>query len=369
MKIHIVTGPFNSIFPNPEGAVEKMKYELAKEFDQQGHQVSIFSKKNNKKLDQINNGQIKKIFIDGFERSSSIIFDLLKDLVYSFRVLAKIPAADILLINVFWLPFLAQFSKKIRKTIVVIERVPKYQFFLYKKCDLFIAASTSIKETLIKQNPSLINKTIVITNPLDTSTYAPQYITPIKDIIYAGRIHKEKGINLLIDAFSKLQIEYPEATLTILGPHDLKSGGSGNTYLDFLKEKAKDLNVNFLAPIYDQKSFVEELSAHRIFCYPSQAVKGEACPLAPMEAMAIGLIPIVSDIPQFNDYISHHINGLIFKLSENSVDNLFNELKLLFNDEKLQQELRNQALKTIQNQSTNKIAELYLKHFSMLLNN
>jgi glycosyltransferase involved in cell wall biosynthesis len=46
--------------------------------------------------------------------------------------------------------------------------------------------------------------------------------------------------------------------------------------------------------------------------YPSQADTGEAMPLAPIEAMARGVVPVVSRLGAFFEYLEPDINGLVF---------------------------------------------------------
>jgi glycosyltransferase involved in cell wall biosynthesis len=49
-----------------------------------------------------------------------------------------------------------------------------------------------------------------------------------------------------------------------------------------------------------------------VFVYPSLAEQGETFGLAPLEAMACGAVPIVSDLACFGDYITPGVNGLVF---------------------------------------------------------
>ena len=42
------------------------------------------------------------------------------------------------------------------------------------------------------------------------------------------------------------------------------------------------------------------------------AEKGEAMPVAPLEAMANGCVPLVSKLDCFRDYISDGTNGFVF---------------------------------------------------------
>ena len=49
-----------------------------------------------------------------------------------------------------------------------------------------------------------------------------------------------------------------------------------------------------------------------LFVYPSVAETGEALPVAPLEAMANGCAPLVSNLRCFRDYIEDGVNGFVF---------------------------------------------------------
>lgn len=75
-----------------------------------------------------------------------------------------------------------------------------------------------------------------------------------KVLLYLGRIHSIKGINLLIEAFSNINEEISNVTLVVAGPDD--------GYLNKLKKQVLKLGIAekviFTGPIYGQ----EKLSAY-----------------------------------------------------------------------------------------------------------
>jgi len=70
-----------------------------------------------------------------------------------------------------------------------------------------------------------------------------------KIILYLGRLHKTKGIDLLISAYADLIKELDNVRLVIVGPDD--------GFLPFLKKQVKDLKINhkvlFTGPLYDKE--------------------------------------------------------------------------------------------------------------------
>jgi glycosyltransferase involved in cell wall biosynthesis len=70
--------------------------------------------------------------------------------------------------------------------------------------------------------------------------------------------------------------------------------------------------VEWPGKIFDPADLAEEYRSSLVFVYPSVADTGEALPVAPLEAMAHGCAPIVSDLPCFRDYIADGVTGFVF---------------------------------------------------------
>src|SRR5207249_4220621 len=68
-----------------------------------------------------------------------------------------------------------------------------------------------------------------------------------------------------------------------------------------------------VGPVFDERALVEEYHAASIFVYPTLAEKGEALPVAPLEAMAGGCAVVTSNLQCFDDYIEDGRSGLKFE--------------------------------------------------------
>jgi glycosyltransferase involved in cell wall biosynthesis len=324
MRIVILQGAFLPVPPIEGGAVEKLWYQLGKQFASLGHEVFHISKSHPRLPDnQIIDG-VHYIRIVGFRFSPNILILKIFDLFYSIRALFALPKrVDILVSNTFWMPLLLFMRPSLRPRIVVsVERMPRGQMFLYRHVDLLRCCSSSVMERVLSEQPQLASKTVMIPNPLPfaiDNSYPPYSKKPI--ILYCGRIHPEKGLDLLVRSFVFAQrIGLAGWTLRIVGPSDFAHGGGGSTWLSSMQQLAIQTSapIEWIDPIYDDLLLQDEYRNAAIFVYPSHADQGEAMPLAPLEAMAHGTVPIVSALNCFNDYIFDGVNGLIF--NHRSVD-------------------------------------------------
>jgi len=317
MRITILQGPFLPIPPVSGGAVEKLWFQLGQEFAQLGHLVVHISRSFNDfpNLETINHVQHRRV--RGYRISKYFIISNILDLIYTLRVLFVLPRADILISNTFWMPFLqpllAPYSGRL---VVSVERMPKGQHILYPSTSLFRCCSSAVKQRLIRQYRHLASKTVVIANPLPFSL--PLEAIPqvkLNRIIYCGRIHPEKGLNLLIRAYSlACENGLRGWELRIIGPWEVSQGGGGESWYNSLKDYSTSQcgSITWLGPIFDDLTLHDEYHASSLFVYPSMSDSGEAMPLAPLEAMAFGSVPILASLDCYRDYVTHNINGLFF---------------------------------------------------------
>jgi glycosyltransferase involved in cell wall biosynthesis len=75
---------------------------------------------------------------------------------------------------------------------------------------------------------------------------------------------------------------------------------------------AAGLPIEWLGPIYHEQQLQRHYLQAAMFVYPSLAEQGETFGLAPLEAMACGAVPIVSDLACFRDFITPGVNGEVF---------------------------------------------------------
>lgn len=363
MKIVVITSPFGELPPVAIGAVEKLFYLLAGEWVKTGHRVTFVccGGGDDPRMDYV---RLKK-----YSRTGSTKKDLIWDFLYSVKALWNCPRTDVLLCNTFWTPALAPlFRWKYKKLVYGVHRYPKGQFWLYPCVHAFICVSTAVADELRRQLRSGM-RVFVINNPVDTNIFYKCWSCRSRtnefSIVYAGRVHPEKGVDVLFEAVEQFQhqINDVRVRLKIIGTIDEQKGGGGETYVKRLEHLAPAVNVDWVGEIREPKMLAEQMRRGDCFVYPSIAQKGEAFGVAPLEAMAIGLPTILSDLKCFSDYVEPDVNAIQIKLDGKSVANLKDALMFVCNYPEDMKRISVNAAATALRFSQEKIASKYGKCF------
>lgn len=320
MRITILQGAFLPVPPLRGGAVEKRWFELGKQFAKQGHSVCHVSRcfEGLPAEDEIEG--VLHLRVKGYDTPANGLHLKLRDLLYSLRALRALPPADILITNTFWLPILAGHrQQQLGRIVVDVARMPKGQMRFYRRAACLRANSRAVAQAIATEAPQLRGLIRIIPNPLPflPPPLAQTEREPV--ILYCGRLHPEKGIALLIEAFSLACARGLSGwTLRLVGSADTASGGGGLGWLENLLRRPKaaglpiELPIEWLGPIYAEQELLQHYERAALFVYPSLAERGETFGLAPLEAMACGAVPIVSDLACFRDFITPGLNGVVF---------------------------------------------------------
>ena len=194
---------------------------------------------------------------------------------------------------------------------------------------------------------------------------------PSKEILYAGRIHPEKGIHLLIEAFVLAQAKgLKNWRLVVVGPWRESEGGGGGDYREKLIKQAQAAGgaVEFREPIFNESELVKCYSSAAIFVYPSLAERGETFGLAALEAMASGCVPVVSGLKCFEDFIVHGKNGLVFDhCGDQASVRLSEHLLSLTRDPDLLTKLRSAAFESSRGYALPVVTDRFLADFRAIV--
>lgn len=144
---------------------------------------------------------------------------------------------------------------------------------------------------------------------------------------YVGRISREKGLDVLLDAFLKLNKSFDNIYLLIVGDGPLRDIFSN-------KENVK------LTGFISHEDTSEYFRAIDIFVLPSLT---EANSLSTLEALKSGVCCINSDVGAIRDYIQNGFNGFFYYTK----DELYNLLEKLIKDEKLRENIGKNASESV----------------------
>ena len=366
MKITILQGAFLPVPPLMGGAVEKMWFMLGKEFVRSGHEVTHISRLYKDLPAEETKDGVKHVRIKGYDTGASALVFKFNDLRYTWRARNVIPAdTDVIITHTFLAPLVSKASI-IKRMVVNVERMPKGQMRFYSKVARYRANSAPVADAIRAEIPANIHaKVKMIPNMLPFQlTETPQPADKKKVLLYVGRVHPEKGLDLLIKAFRTLDTDW---TLNIVGPWKLETGGGGDAYHDQLVKLAGDRTVNFVGPVFDIAKLNEYYREASVFIYPSVAEKGETFGLAPLEAMAWGCAPVVSNLACFQDFIRDGKNGLIFDHRVPDAHlGLARQIRTLMDNAELRSNMAKAAIEVNTTHSLSAIADDFLSMFKQV---
>jgi glycosyltransferase involved in cell wall biosynthesis len=293
--------------------------------------------------------------------------------------------------NDFWMPAVLPWLKPSAGRIVVnANRFPKKQYWLYSKCAAFGAVSRAVADALKEQTPSATDKVAVVPNAIDevflkrSEERGAGSMEKEVDgarrvrILYVGRIHPEKGLGLLARALRLLAARDQKTKrpkdeelgweCVFVGPVKQSEGGGGEKFAEELKTQLKGLPVRFEAPVYDPAALAKFYDEAGVFVYPSVAETGESFGIAPLEAMARGVVPVVSDLAVFRDYLEPGMNGMVFDhRTSQAAANLAAVLRELIENLDRRERMGAAARQTAEKFSPAAVADKYLQLFEKVI--
>ena len=175
-----------------------------------------------------------------------------------------------------------------------------------------------------------------------------------KNIVFSGRLVKNKGIIEFIEAAKILKKDFPKWNFIIYGAKD---------YLSHDAFKLEDYKNELMNKTIIYKGFEKNikkiLNDTTIFCLPSYR---EGMPKSVLEALAAGIPCVVSDAPGCAESVKNNTTGLIFKTQD--YNDLVRKLKKLIINSNLRNFMSINAKKFVKKDAsilkvTKKIFEIY----------
>ncbi|OQQ01859.1 hypothetical protein BK412_15975 [Vibrio campbellii] len=122
----------------------------------------------------------------------------------------------------------------------------------------------------------------------------PRHFKGVYNLGYAGRLEKTKRLDVLLEVFNQLTNLGHDLKLTIVG-----NGTEKDSLIKYVKAQGLSKSVIF-EPGKSQEELADWYQTIDVLIYPSES---ESLGLVPLEAMSCGVIPVLSNIPAFQEYI------------------------------------------------------------------
>ncbi len=155
--------------------------------------------------------------------------------------------------------------------------------------------------------------------------------------IFVGRLVKDKGINELIAAFSKLSKLKANISLLLVGPFENDLDPLLPETLINIKKNPNIFSVGYQNDVRPYFAIADAL------VFPSYR---EGFPNVVMQAGAMELPSIVTDINGCNEIVQNEINGIL--IPPKDMNALFEAMKLIVEDSVLYTKIKNVARENIE---------------------
>lgn len=230
--------------------------------------------------------------------------------------------------------------------------------FVFRFLDAIVPLSQELYEN-IRNIPGVRGKVVLIENAVDIDEIEDEALIS-REILawknrghsiigYIGRLTKGKGISVLLKAFARLKLN--STRLAIVGDGE---------QLHELEQRVATLGIGdsvcFFGFRDDRIAF---LRGFDVFVLPSRS---EGTPRCLMEAMAVGVPVVATDIPGCRDLVEDNVTGLLFPVDDD--ESLADRLSVMLADSQLRDSVARGARALIRSRYSAEVmasryAELY----------
>jgi len=193
---------------------------------------------------------------------------------------------------------------------------------------------------------------VQIPNAIDLNIIPKKSIKQFENqIIFAGRLSKEKGIEILLETATHLPDDY-----------HLLIAGSGP-----LEEKVRNLadkktNVHYLG-YQSKQNLLSLIQGSDLLIQPSLE---EGISSTLLEAMACGTCILASNIEGISELVENNKSGLL--VEPNNSDELLNKILDLLPKKEKRLRMANEGLEIVKKYDWKRVGKLYLNFYESLLN-
>jgi len=176
-------------------------------------------------------------------------------------------------------------------------------------------------------------------------------------LVFAGRMVRDKGVNELVAAFERLQKEFPNAKLVLLGPQEADLDPLEPSTITGIEKNKRIVHIDWT----DEVEYYLAIST--LFVFPSYR---EGFPNVIMQAGAMKCPVVCSDIVGNNEIVTHNVNGILHKSQDE--DALYEAVVFALNNyEYMKQMAVNLHHDMVTYYDRYALYELYIKHYKELI--
>lgn len=216
---------------------------------------------------------------------------------------------------------------------------------LLSAADAIIVTTPALKNKLRQMN---LHNLHLIPNGIDTDLFKPEHVQKDIDILFVGRLERQKQLMLLLRAVSLLKNR--NINLTFVG-----TGKQRDNLLSYARKNNINLHIAGSMP-HSQLPGIYNRA--KVFVFPSLF---EGHPKALLEAMSCGLSVIGTNVTGIREVIGHMVTGILCQAEANS---LASKLAQLLDNKALREKLGSKARHIVVKEYNGKIT--WKKEISLL---
>lgn len=151
--------------------------------------------------------------------------------------------------------------------------------------------------------------------------------------IFIGRLVKEKGVDILAEAFNKFKVNYPNSKCVFIG---------GGKYLEEFRTKYKQQPSIEIKGFLEEKNMLAELISADVFVNPTYLQEGII--LVNIQSMKLGVPVISTNTGSVTEAITDGSDGILIRTK--SVEELYIAMEALAINSELSKKMAVKALET-----------------------
>lgn len=321
-----------------DGGAERVLVELANEWIKSGYSVTIVQTVP-EMFSNCYNISTKARFIN-FKRGRNRFLNIIKSVYFMIKTMNAHKNATVIVFTKATMYIVAIASFFTKNRLVVSERndpekSPELKSRRFLRDLIFRKADACVFQTPNAMDyfpVEVRKKSVIIPNPINPDLPLVNREKREKRIISACRLDSQKNVPMMILAFKKLQVFYPEYTLYIYGRGPLE-----NDIRRLIKQE--QLEEKIILPGFSDNIY-NEMNKSAMFILSSDY---EGISNSVLEALAMGLPTVVTDWPSGGArmIIKNDYNGILVPVGD--VDAMFEGMKKILDDEAFSKKLSENA--------------------------